>query len=362
MIDPSVLEELRKDIEKKEKWFMPESELDDNQRYMLYSKSSKLIAEGSAGSGKTLLALHRLHRTIEGNNENVLFVVFTSTLKEYIESGISELLKSSLGQADILYIEKLKKENIKEKIKDNFYDYVIVDEVQDVPERILKKLVGAAKKGVILFGDDAQQIYYRIETGISIDEIKERVFESDVDHIKLEHNYRVPREVMKFSEMIVSGSGDLVEKCKNNIGTITINKLSDKKEEILYIYNTIIDKGLKDVVVLYPKNEDVDTASDIFKEIDKEFLIETKSGKLSDNLNFETDLPKIMTFHSSKGLEFKDVFIPSCNQIENFIPEQFRRAFYVATTRTNENLYLTYYEDTQNDAMKEIRKYKERYI
>ena len=167
---------------------------------------------------------------------------------------------------------------------------------------------------------------------------------------------------MKFSEMIIGDDRELLSKAKNDIGTISINLLSDKEEEIRYIYSTIIKNNLKDVAILYPQNEDVDIASEIFKDIDKNFFIETKSGKRTDNLDFETDLPKIMTFHSSKGLEFEDVFIPSCNQIKDFIPEQFRRAFYVATTRTNRNLYLSYYEDTENDAMKEIKKYKKRYV
>ena len=61
----------------------------------------------------------------------------------------------------------------------------------------------------------------------------------------------------------------------------------------------------------------------------------------------------LMTVHSAKGLEFKNVFVvgleenlfPS-NQSGSFIPrealEEERRLFYVAVTRAEENVYLTY--------------------
>jgi len=58
----------------------------------------------------------------------------------------------------------------------------------------------------------------------------------------------------------------------------------------------------------------------------------------------------IMTFHSSKGLEFDTVIIPHVN--EGFVPhkkshssdsvEEERRLFYVAMTRARTNLYISY--------------------
>ncbi len=65
----------------------------------------------------------------------------------------------------------------------------------------------------------------------------------------------------------------------------------------------------------------------------------------------------LSTFHASKGLEWKHVFVVSCNQdITPFakaetLPdlEEERRMFYVAVTRAKDNLYLSYCTGEVND-------------
>ena len=59
-----------------------------------------------------------------------------------------------------------------------------------------------------------------------------------------------------------------------------------------------------------------------------------------DNLNFTSTNPKVMTYHSAKGLQFETVFLP---YIENFSGnESDRKALYVAMTRTYRDLYVMY--------------------
>jgi superfamily I DNA/RNA helicase len=57
-----------------------------------------------------------------------------------------------------------------------------------------------------------------------------------------------------------------------------------------------------------------------------------------------------MTFHSSKGLDFKNVFIPNLNSDTTLIarqalekdPDIDRRLLFVAVTRSRENLFLSF--------------------
>ena len=54
------------------------------------------------------------------------------------------------------------------------------------------------------------------------------------------------------------------------------------------------------------------------------------------DLDFSSDNPKTMTYHSSKGLQFEHVFIPECT-VED---DANRNPLYVAVTRTYRALYI----------------------
>jgi superfamily I DNA/RNA helicase len=56
-----------------------------------------------------------------------------------------------------------------------------------------------------------------------------------------------------------------------------------------------------------------------------------------DSLNFNSDNPKIMTYHSAKGLQFETVFLPMCTASDE---ERERKPLYVAMTRSYQDLYI----------------------
>jgi DNA helicase-2/ATP-dependent DNA helicase PcrA len=91
-----------------------------------------------------------------------------------------------------------------------------------------------------------------------------------------------------------------------------------------------------------PENEDKSLGA---------FLQEISLLTDNDQDKDKTDAITLMTIHSSKGLEFKQVFVVGME--EDLFPSQMmmqsredleeeRRLFYVATTRAMEKLYLTY--------------------
>ena len=75
-----------------------------------------------------------------------------------------------------------------------------------------------------------------------------------------------------------------------------------------------------------------------------------KVGKTGKEMKGESNI-KIMTMHSSKGLEFDHVWILNANEgmipfrktIESGDIEEERRLFYVAMTRARERLYISYH-------------------
>ena len=83
----------------------------------------------------------------------------------------------------------------------------------------------------------------------------------------------------------------------------------------------------------------------------QDYLENISLNSAIDNLNEDEDYVKLMTIHSSKGLEFNTVFLTGLE--EGLFPrddlspddpelEEERRIFYVALTRAEENLFLTH--------------------
>lgn len=69
-------------------------------------------------------------------------------------------------------------------------------------------------------------------------------------------------------------------------------------------------------------------------------------GALKDaKLNKEAIL---MTYHSSKGLDFDNVFLPFLNTHFYLYPSKAETLFMVAMTRSRKNLYLTYFGYTHD--------------
>ena len=84
----------------------------------------------------------------------------------------------------------------------------------------------------------------------------------------------------------------------------------------------------------------------------QDFFIRISLGQGEDDYRSQIETISLMTLHASKGLEFRTVFIPGCEQ--GIIPfelfgvkdqeelEEEKRLLYVGMTRTKESLYLSY--------------------
>ena len=101
---------------------------------------------------------------------------------------------------------------------------------------------------------------------------------------------------------------------------------------------------------------------DEWYEHSKDFTI-----ALNESADPDQDGVRLLTMHSSKGLEFKHVFIIDAN--EGTTPyayrgeigdvEEERRMFYVAMTRAKERIHISYIDDSTNGKCKVSRFVKE---
>lgn len=317
------------------KWMVSEEELDDKQYHIRALKDDDYLIEGCAGSGKTVLALHKAKEIQDSNKGSYLVIIFTKALRSFIEDGITAL---GLNPKRVCHYNDLKNLSIKDA------DYIIVDEVQDFSNDELELLDDMASQYFICFGDDDQQIYSRKTNNITLQDIKDIIEIEENNHHILKKNYRLPRKIAEFAHSLIKSDDDFINRCVNlNSEKPLIIKYSSQKNEWDDIMKIITTEEWSDVGILVRNNQSVKEIVTYLQSQD--FDVEYKYDEnytTFNTLNFNSSLPKVLTYHSSKGLQFEHVFMPSCNI--NSREHSYKEALFVAITRTYRNLFISYYD------------------
>ena len=235
-------------------------------------------------------------------------------------------------------------------------DYMIIDEAQDFSITDFKgKFLPDVNKSLTLFGDTQQKIYPN--RGVSLDELQSTL---QYPRYLLSYNYRLPKTIAKVAQMISSPPQDLMSNNRKNQGDSdfpnfekpVVRKFDTREKELDYILSTIDMEGLDDVAILLPENDDVIYVHKYLEKKGKgaqvRYTQDIPQNRISgtypffrtvDTLQFENnDLPCLLTYHSSKGTEFENVFVPFANQDEL----KSRSAFFVAVSRASGRVFITY--------------------
>lgn len=323
----------------KRSFYVKDSELDDYQVKVINKKTdNSYIVKGCAGSGKSILALWKAKQIQEQNKGSYLYVVYTKALKRYMSDGIKQvgLRESNVANYDACFNwgKDDSGEFVRGSWKRGSYDYIIVDEAQDFSREDIELLKSKTKKAMLIYGDTAQQLYkfLKDKRTVSMEEIQRITGFPDE---QLVFNHRLPKKIARVAQYLNTERDDLEERCTEE-GTEKPKILlyPNKEAQFSAIATLIKNKGMEDVGILFRKNADVDEAYDYFTNAGIE--VEANSYRHKDELDFNSDNPKLMTFHSSKGLQFENVFIPDCS-VEG---DDNRNPLYVAITRTYRSLYI----------------------
>ena len=346
----------------KKDWMIIESELDEDQIKVLNAVNDKsCIVSGCAGSGKSVLALIKAQRLQREKGNDYQIIVFTKALCNYMNAGRNELgLKK---QFDYHWDWKKQKQCPSS-------DYVIVDEIQDFSKDEIQDFINATYKHFFFFGDTAQSIYEGLKETMPVEDIN-HTFSTRAKIFELYRNYRLPKSVAKVVQYIgVNLDGFDLDTYKSKETSIPrFIRYDSLNSQIKSIARLINNGAVSDVGILVPHNEDVKRVSDMLNEyqINHELKYDDKNDfrKSINNLDFTTENPKVMTYHSAKGLQFGTVFLPGAEQLSVTILKKYwknpgvfleeynlskdekrkvseLKAFYVAMTRTYRNLYVMY--------------------
>lgn len=351
-------------------WMIREDQLDPDQREFInveLKKSGNIWVKGFAGSGKTVLLIYALKNVIEKEpNATVAIVVYTYSLIDMFKAGMQELnLPNSIPV--MTYIEFV------DKNSQNF-DYIFCDEVQDLPAKVIYALNNRARK-VIVAGDSNQSIYDKdprwqepvVNPSMVGDIINARAFSLNMIH-------RLTRSIINAVQKILPSMniwGAKIDLTKQDVD-IRLCEATSEQEEVKYIYQEAL-KGTNvgdTSAILFPTTNSVTKFANLvlsangksrwngktnqwnrpdYGSLNKHFrsngiklqFIGSGYGALKDaERNKEAIL---MTYYSSKGLDFDNVFLPFLNANFFLHPSKAETLFMVAITRSRKNLYLTYF-------------------
>lgn len=347
-------------------WYIPFDKLGQKQLEVLNGITGQLDrphwVQGFAGTGKTLVVAHLMERVAKLKpNSSICFVTFTHALKDLVSGGLQEAVAR---RVEI----KTHRQYLGER---RTYDYVFLDEVQDISPSDLVKIKGLAGN-LYVAGDGDQRIY---DKGASEQEITAAVSPRTW---KLLEIFRLTKLLQQVAQAILPRT-KLIEglhSSKDAEVTIRLMQHADSSSEAQWVWKEAKRRArpADPSVILFPTHKAIAAFSEEIAEslgLDKppargadgnyepfnEFWEEegvslmyfgNSHGELSKG---ETEpMVFLMTFHSSKGLDFRNVFIPGMQDGATIVsqralkedPELDRRLLFVAVTRSRENLFISH--------------------
>lgn len=316
----------------KKNFFVTEEELDNFQIQLLQKRIDRsIIVSGCAGSGKSILALWKAkHIQDLPEAASYKFIVYTKALHKFMSDGIKAI---GLNDDNFTWHREWKDSGCQPA------DYIIVDEVQDFTQEEIAAFKTAAKKAFFFWGDSAQALYKNLKPTQDILSISA---EANIQAEPLIFNYRLPAKIARLATLF-GDDEELVRRCKNEGSEKPrILRYKNLEEQLDVAMQQIKNRQITDAAILFPTNTMVQRAYEYLKlkghNIEAKFDDKQNFSNSQLDLNFESDNPKLITYHSAKGLQFEAVFLPECDPPEKMGKEP----LYVAITRSYRYLFIMY--------------------
>ena len=332
-----------------------------------------------AGSGKTLTVTARLCYMIyklNCNPSNFLLCTFNRNAAAEMNQrickfiGISDiycgtfhsigirLLKKydylfldgdyHVDETQLIFLKFLKSE--RSNILEGKIKYLFVDEFQDINDVQLQIILELDKivDYIFLVGDDLQNIYsFRGSNNSIILNIKEYFPDIKIDTMNI--NYRSSPEIINLANEIQKNNKlnfkkEMIPFIENKFLKPKIYNFKNLSQEINFIVTSII----KDLKNGYKRRQ----ISILCRTNMPLFFLEEKlqkcgiKNKILNTENYLLNSISLSTIHSAKGLEWDKVYLMGMNQ--SYFPnpksdiEEERRLFYVAVTRSKQNLIISF--------------------
>ena len=341
-------------------WMIKYDKLDDDQKDFVdkeINNTGNIWIQGFAGSGKSVMLIHALRKKIDKNpHASVCVVVYTHSLIDMFKTGMKEL---GMPNIPVMTYHAFAKSF-------QNYDYIFCDEVQDLPKEVLSKMKSRSQY-VYVAGDSNQSIYENTVTPSEIGYVL------NARPFVLNKIYRLTKSIIAAVTNLLPNMdifGAKRDMSKRDV-SVRLGKAYDKEDEVKYIWEqarNATSEGYS-AVSLLPKHEYIVEFSNVllkinnkptwsyqkdnwgkpdYNSLNSHFLknglkVEYVGNGHGSFQNAERNRNLIlMTYHSAKGMDFDNVFLPFLSDDLEIARNNQETLLMVALTRSKMNLFLTY--------------------
>lgn len=356
------------------KWMITEDKLGSDQVEVIDEigkiNNKPIWIKGHAGSGKSVLLLHSLaDYLVKKPNANVCVVVFTRALVDLLEIGLKQIPKLQGKTIPVITIYQL---DWRIRNKGMKYDAIFCDEVQDLPIEFIN-LMKSSCENLIIAGDAEQSIYNSVpiwnQRPATSKEIQDSIIPIEK---KLGVIYRLTESVLKvLKNVFPSMLSDMPNLEKVDVD-IKLFEAPNESKEIRYSWKQIKNDKISrpsemNTILLWGRNAIIQYANQVLNLEGKEGWVrvnkkgdEPDFGLLNEHLNNNNiplmyvgsgygslvdaainNITIIMTYHSSKGLDFDQIYLPLVGD-GMYLNSNIDSLLLVALSRSKSGLFISY--------------------
>lgn len=367
-------------------WKPKDANLDESQRFIIKECLTAIRSmngvhripwvSGFAGNGKSVVLVHTMEQLADLEADaSIAFITYTHALKDLVHHSLLPRHRNRIQvQTHTTFISDKKK-----------YDYVFLDEVQDISEKHLDKIRDFSGS-MVLAGDFAQSIYPANDP-ISVDELKKSFKVQEHRLLKMFRlTKRLAEIVIKLLPKGLFTQGEpslLAEEVPPRLFSF-----NDRDDEYAWLWKEacLYAKTRSPAVILFPFKKDIESflnfvgnsegignvpgrkaykrgqgSSDPYEDINNFFnsanlesliqVLGSGSGSAGLEAASKRKVVFVITYHSAKGLDFDTVFVPSLDFGKKLYPGMEalsmdenleNKLLFVALTRSRKNLFMSF--------------------
>ncbi|MBI1774611.1 MAG: AAA family ATPase [Proteobacteria bacterium] len=339
-------------------WWRAASDLDEDQtRAFRWPLDGNYLLVGPPGSGKSNILVLRASYVASTGQSNVRLLTYTRVLREFIASGCGDYINFPEDQVMTIagWINQFLDERgfprpdtrdydepaawaarllaLKEAAEgvSDYYDSLIVDEVQDLPGEVLT-IMSRLTTRLYMAGDVRQRIFEKDAKDSGI-----RAAENIADEVvRLRWHYRIGPAICRSADRILPSEEPLIDTCKYNsaLGSrVEVHQGANLESQCSLLARTLDTQlrtyGNEALGVITGRRETRDFINT--------YLSDTPLGTQTKVMSSGTDEPWydpvrpicIMTIQAAKGSEFRAVHWVQADDTPYFTREK----AYVVSTR-----------------------------